>query len=76
MILSWDTYQHKTSFQFQLFGYETQAYPAGPQIQNRVNKDIAQAHNLNGLGSLPPFVTDYTFGPPVYLNPRDHSLLL
>lgn len=57
-------------------GQKTQAYPAGPQIQNRVNNDIAQAHNLNGPGSLPPFVTDYTFGPPVYLNPRDASLLL
>lgn len=43
---------------------KVQAYPANPLIQNRVNRDIAQVHNANGIDRVPPFVTDYTFGPP------------
>jgi len=56
-------------------GREVHAYPANPPIQNRVNKDIAEAHNYNGIGSLPPFVWDYNDGPPTYTNARDLSLL-
>ena len=52
------------------------AYSANLPTQNQVNRDIARAHNDNGINSLPPFVTDYTSGPPLYLNPRDPSLLL
>lgn len=57
-------------------GQKVQAYPASLPAQNRVNDDIARAHNDNGINSLPPFMVDYTSGPPVYLNPRDPSLLL
>jgi hypothetical protein len=56
-------------------GKTVRAYSANPPVQNRVNKDIARAHNNNGINSLPPFVVDYTSGPPTYLNPRDPSLL-
>lgn len=52
-----------------------QAYLANFPIQSRVNNDISRAHNLNGINSLPPFVTDYTSGTPQYLEPRDPSLL-
>ncbi|PYI10642.1 hypothetical protein BO78DRAFT_335344 [Aspergillus sclerotiicarbonarius CBS 121057] len=55
---------------------KVQAYTASPPIQNKVNKDVARAHNDNGINSFPPFVTDYTSGPPVYLNPRNPALLL
>ena len=55
---------------------KVQAYPANPPTQNKVNNDIARAHNDNGVNSLPPFITDYTSGPPLYDNPRDPSLLL
>lgn len=54
---------------------KVQAYPANPPMQNRVNKDIAQEHNYHGINSVPPFLTDYTIGPPLYVNPRDPSLL-
>lgn len=57
-------------------GQKAQTYPANPQIQKRANSDIARAHNDNGINSLPPFVTDYTSGLPLYPNPRDLSLLL
>ena len=54
---------------------KVRAYPANPPIQNRVNSDIAELHNCNGVESVPPFVVDYTQGPPVYLHLRDPSLL-
>ncbi|RAK96565.1 uncharacterized protein BO80DRAFT_366021, partial [Aspergillus ibericus CBS 121593] len=57
-------------------GERVQAYTASPPIQNKVNQDVARAHNDNGINSFPPFVTDYTSGPPVYLNPRNTALLL
>ncbi|KAL4894561.1 hypothetical protein BDV59DRAFT_12852 [Aspergillus ambiguus] len=50
------------------------AYPANPPTQDKVNNDIARVHNDNGINSFPPFVTDYTSGPPLYDNPRDPSL--
>jgi hypothetical protein len=45
-------------------------------LQKRVNKEIRDAHNRNGIGSIPPFVLDYTTREaPIYMNPRDPSLL-
>jgi hypothetical protein len=67
--------QNKLPVSIVRLGQSVQAYPANPPTQNQVNRDIAQAHNANGIDSLPLFVTDYTFGPPIYLNPRDPSLL-
>lgn len=52
-----------------------QAYTAAIPVQNKINKDIARVHNNSGIKSLPPFIIDYTSGPPTYLNPRDPSLL-
>ncbi|KAK9629779.1 hypothetical protein V6000_004827 [Aspergillus fumigatus] len=56
-------------------GATVQAYTAAIPVQNKINKDVARAHNNSGIKSLPPFVVDYTSGPPTYLNPRDPSLL-
>lgn len=56
-------------------GTTVQAYIAAIPVQNKINKDIARAHNNSGIKSLPPFVVDYTSGPPTYLNPCDPSLL-
>jgi hypothetical protein len=61
--------QNKLPVSIVRLGQRVQAYPAN------LYRDIARAHNDNGINGLPPFVTDYTFGPPVYLNPRDPSLL-
>lgn len=55
---------------------KVQAYQANPPTQNKVNNDIARVHNDNGINSVPPFITDYTAGPPLYENSRDPSLLL
>lgn len=55
---------------------KVQAYTASLPAQNKLNEDVARAHNDNGIDSFPPFVADYTSGPPLYLNPRDPSLLL
>lgn len=68
--------QNKLPVSIVRLGQKVQAYLANIPTQNKVNNDIARAHNDNGINSLPPFVTDYTSGPPVYLNPRDPSLLL
>lgn len=47
---------------------------ATPGTQARVNRDVADAHDLHGWGSEPPFVTDYTRDDrPCYLNPRSAS---
>lgn len=56
-------------------GAIVQAYTAAIPVQNKINKDVARAHNNSSIKSLPPFVVDYTSGPPTYLNPRDPSLL-
>ncbi|KAI9035089.1 uncharacterized protein KD926_004635 [Aspergillus affinis] len=61
---------------FVRLGQETvHAYAANRPAQNKVNQDVARAHNDNGIGNFPPFVTDYTSGSPLYTNPRDPSLL-
>lgn len=57
-------------------GRKLQAYAANGPIQNRINSDVARAHNDHGICSIPPFVTDHTLGPPMYTNLRDPSLLL
>jgi hypothetical protein len=36
-------------------GQTVQAYPANLPTQNQVNRDIARAHNDNGINSLPPY---------------------
>lgn len=48
-------------------GQTVPAYPANHPTQNQMNRDIARAHNDPGIDSLPPFVTDYTSGPPIFL---------
>ena len=68
--------QNKLPVAIVRLGEKVQAYTANPTIQNRVNLDVARAHNDHGMSSLPPFTTDYTSGPPLYLNPREPSLLL
>jgi hypothetical protein len=57
-------------------GKKTQAYSASPPVRNKVNGDIARVHNSSGVNSIPPFITDYTSGPPFYPSPRDPSLLV
>ncbi|KAL5341327.1 hypothetical protein BJX70DRAFT_66063 [Aspergillus crustosus] len=57
-------------------GRSVQAYKASPPAQNKVNRDIARAHNNHGIDSLPPFVTDYTSGSPFYPRLRDPALLV
>ncbi|BCS23088.1 uncharacterized protein APUU_31313S [Aspergillus puulaauensis] len=57
-------------------GDKVQAYTANPSAQNKVNRDVARAHNDNGINSLPPFATDYTCGSPFYPSPRDPSLFV
>jgi hypothetical protein len=47
---------------------------ANIDLKQRVNRETAERHNLNGK-SMPPYVVDYTTTRPVYLNPRDVSLL-
>ena len=54
-------------------GVSARAADAG--MRARVNRDIGHAHNLNGEGSVPPYVVDHTTTVPLYLNPRDPSLL-
>jgi hypothetical protein len=45
-------------------------------LRDRVNKETGNEHNRNGIGSVPPFIVDYTTNvAPVYMNPRDPSLL-
>lgn len=68
--------QNKLPVAIVRLGEKVQAYRANNPAQNKVNNDIARAHNDNGINSLPPFVADYTSRPPLYLNPRDPSLLL
>ncbi|EGC41632.1 predicted protein [Histoplasma capsulatum var. duboisii H88] len=43
-------------------------HPPQP-TQNQVNNEISRTHNLNGIGSLPPFIEDHTSGTPQYFNP-------
>lgn len=57
-------------------GRTATAYEANNMVRERVNNSIAEAHNLNGINGCPPFLEDHTTGsPPLYLNPRDPSLL-
>ena len=67
--------QNKLSVLIVRLAQKVQAYPANPPAQNKVNKDIARAHNYNGINSVPPFAVDYTFGPLVCLDPCDPALL-
>jgi hypothetical protein len=49
---------------------------ANAGIRDKVNIETANAHNLNGEYSVPPFIEDHTCGtPPMYLNPRNPFLL-
>ncbi|PTU18770.1 hypothetical protein P175DRAFT_0559597 [Aspergillus ochraceoroseus IBT 24754] len=57
------------------FGKHVQVYRASQPTQKQVNNDISRAHNLNGIGSIPPFVEDHASGTPHYLNPREPQLL-
>jgi hypothetical protein len=43
-------------------------------LKQRVNRETAEKHNLNGEAE-PPYVVDYTTGMAFYPNPRDISLL-
>jgi hypothetical protein len=47
---------------------------ASPALRDRVNSEVALAHNLNGEHSMPPFMEDHTSVIPTYENPRDSSL--
>ncbi|KAL5333466.1 hypothetical protein BJX70DRAFT_380907 [Aspergillus crustosus] len=38
--------------------------------RERIKGDIANLHDANGYGAVPPFIEDHTMGVPVYLNPR------
>lgn len=49
---------------------------ANAGVRQKVNIETANAHNLNGERSVPPFIEDHTCGsPPVYLIPRNPCLL-
>ena len=49
---------------------------ASAELTDRINEEVAQAHNCHGNHSVPPFMVDYTTGvDPLYPNPRDASLL-
>ena len=55
---------------------DVRAVNANPGVRQRVNVETANAHNLNGEQSVPPFVEDHTRGDtPVYLAPRNPSIL-
>jgi len=44
-------------------------------LRMQVNKQTAEAHNLNGWDAVPPYVVDHTTTTvPVYMNPRDVSV--
>ena len=52
------------------------AQQAQSKLSKLVNTEIAKAHNLNGIDSMPPFIEDHTSGlPPLYLAPREPSWL-
>jgi hypothetical protein len=44
-------------------------------LRRRVNREICEVHNRNGIGGTPPYVVDHTAAVPIYMNPRDPSLL-
>lgn len=49
---------------------------ANAGVRQKVNIETANAHNLNGERSVPPFIEDHTCGsPPMYLMPRNPSML-
>ncbi|KAL5359236.1 hypothetical protein BJX96DRAFT_148032 [Aspergillus floccosus] len=68
-------HQNKLPVTIVRLSQKLQAYQASLPIQNSVNQGISEIHNLNGIGSLPPFVEDHTAGVPLYTDPRDTSLL-
>ncbi|KAF2175330.1 hypothetical protein K469DRAFT_69023 [Zopfia rhizophila CBS 207.26] len=58
------------------FGQRIKVARTSASLSNRVNTEIALAHNLNGQHGVPPFREDHTRDtPPLYLNPRDPSLI-
>ena len=56
-------------------GHRVCARIATPGIEQRVNYETGEIHNLTGIGSVPPFVVDITTTVPYYLSPRDLLLL-
>lgn len=49
----------------------THARTAGVGLRDKVNNQIRDLHDFNGIGSQPPFVVDHADGNvPTYLNPR------
>jgi hypothetical protein len=57
-------------------GKKMSATHANTNLRDKVNKEIAIAHNLNGEDGLPPFLEDHTLNMvPEYANPRDFDLL-
>lgn len=42
-------------------------------LRRRVNRETAEAHNLNGWDAAPPYTVDLTTMVPIYMNPRDIS---
>jgi hypothetical protein len=49
---------------------------ATPSTRQEVNRSVASMHNVNGVGSVPPFEEDHTgCDPPTYPDPRESSLL-
>jgi hypothetical protein len=56
------------------FGTRVKTGYAPPPVRNRVNREVAILHNVNGIGSVPPFTEDHTNGSPEYADVRDPSL--
>lgn len=54
-------------------GMTARAADAG--LPTRVNRDTGYAHNVNSKNSVPLHVVDQTTTEPLYLHPRDPSLL-
>jgi hypothetical protein len=49
---------------------------AGTALCDKVNKEVAETHNVTGYGAELPFRVNHTNGnAPVWLHPRDPSLL-
>jgi len=44
-------------------------------LRRRVNRETCEIHNRHGPDCVPPYVVDHTTTVPVYMNPRDPSLL-
>jgi len=63
-------------FVVHFYGKGRSAWRADLGMRQRVNEDTCEAHNLNGKDGSPPYVLDRTTTAPIYLNPRDPSLLI